>query len=159
MTAADAPALASLWSDSETTRWLGGPRDEAWVRADIEADVAAGDQPAGNALWTLADPTTDRVAGHCGLLRKVVDGEPMLEVTYVVHRDYRGRGWASEVAQWLVTWARDEAAAPFVIALIVPGNEASRRVAAKAGLSLWKTTVRDDGSVREVWRTELFHQG
>jgi RimJ/RimL family protein N-acetyltransferase len=32
--ASDVPALVDLWADTQVTRYLGGPRDRAWLQSE-----------------------------------------------------------------------------------------------------------------------------
>jgi RimJ/RimL family protein N-acetyltransferase len=62
-----------------------------------------------------------------------VAGEQAVELAWTVDPDSQGRGLATEAALAALEWARTLGIEE-VIALTLPGNHASRRVAEKAGL-------------------------
>lgn len=65
----DAQALSRVWSDSEVTRYLGGPRDRGEIRKLLEEDVRSGSTGYID-LWPVIEKATSEVVGHCGLLEK-----------------------------------------------------------------------------------------
>lgn len=134
-TAADADALAAAWRDpavgaanpvpadrspAAAARWLGSePRRRA---AGVALDLVA---------CPLAGPPD--VLGEVGL-RNVDPGRRRAEVGWWVAADHRGRGVAGAAVRLLVDWALDQAGLVQVWARVAPGNTASARVAAAAGL-------------------------
>ena len=78
--------------------------------------------------------------GQCGLIRHEVDGEPVLEVGYHLYPEYRGMGYAAEAATYFREYAFANRIAPFVVSIILKGNEASMAVARRNGMELWKET-------------------
>jgi ribosomal-protein-alanine N-acetyltransferase len=82
--------------------------------------------------------------GDCGLVRQSVDGVDEIEIGYHVRRDLWGQGYASEAARA----CRDYGFASFevdrLVSLIRPENMASRRVAEKNGMSVWKEVTRSN---------------
>jgi RimJ/RimL family protein N-acetyltransferase len=71
--------------------------------------------------------------GRGGLQCTAVEGEPMVELPWVIEPDREGEGLATEAALAAIEWARSLALGE-VVAMTTPGNLASRRVAEKAGL-------------------------
>jgi RimJ/RimL family protein N-acetyltransferase len=59
-----------------------------------------------------------------------------VEVAYLLARASWGRGLGTEVARALVAYAFERLEVPRLICLVDPGNEASRRVAEKAGFGV-----------------------
>jgi RimJ/RimL family protein N-acetyltransferase len=149
LTADAVDALAALWSDVEVTRHIGGPRDPAAVAESIRAAAAAPPRPYE--VWPVYEKSTGRLAGHCGLLQKEVEGRAEIELVYVIARDRWGLGYATEAAAALRDHAFDALGLTRLIGLIEPGNTASARVAAKLGMSLERETIRPGGRVMEVW--------
>ena len=74
--------------------------------------------------------------------------ERTVELGYGVHPNFRGRGYATEAARALVTWALEQDQIDRVIARCRPDNAASVRVLTKAGLA---QTGERDGLTR--WAT------
>jgi ribosomal-protein-alanine N-acetyltransferase len=72
LTLAAVEPLVALWTDPEVTRYMGGPRDPAALADSIRA--AARDPARPYDLWPVYERSSGRLAGHCGLLEKEVDG-------------------------------------------------------------------------------------
>lgn len=143
--------LVALWTDARVTRYMGGPREPVAladaIRAAAKAPARAYD------LWPVYEKASGRLAGHCGLLEKEVDGRPEIELVYVITRDRWGLGYATEAAAALRGHAFSALGLTRLIGLIEPGNAASARVAAKLGMVLERETIRPGGRVMQVWAT------
>jgi RimJ/RimL family protein N-acetyltransferase len=70
--------------------------------------------------------------GSCGY-KGPPDAEGMVEIAYGVDPDYRGRGYATEAAGALATYAFGREEVRLVRAHTLPGNSASTRVLTKCG--------------------------
>lgn len=143
----DREPIARLWSSSRVTRYLGGIRDRAAVRRALRE---YGDPEARFDLWTVEEQESGRVVGHCGLLPRRLDGEPVTEVIYVFGSRHWGKGYATEVAAALVAHAWT-LGCPEVYAFIDPGNLASQRVAARLGFVHERTIPLPAGHREQVW--------
>lgn len=148
LTEADIPALAALWSDSQATRYLGGPRDFEKVCGTLREDL--GTDPAFT-LWPVIARESGAVIGDCGLLEKEVEGRREIELVYVIAPAAWGRGYAGEAAAAICVHARAALGCQRLIALIHPENAASARVARKAGFVLEGETRRPSGTVMLVY--------
>jgi len=88
--------------------------------------------------------------GRGGLQCTAVEGEPVVELPWVIEPDRHGEGLATEAALAAIEWARslglDE-----VVTITTAGNLASRRVAEKAGFRL-------SGKVEHVGIAHLFYR-
>jgi len=144
----DAAPLARMWSDPLVTLKLGGSRNEAEVRASLEADAAVTPKPALD-LWPVVEKASGEVVGHCGLLEKEVDGQPAVELVCVFMRKVWGMGYASEAARAVVDHAFNVLGLKRIVALIEPGNDASVRVVMNVGMHFEKNTLRP--GERLVW--------
>ena len=151
---ADAAPLAVLWSDPDVTRHMGGPRDFAAIREELEEDAQAGAQPEID-LWPVVEKFSGRVVGHCGFLEKDVDGEAEVELVYVLASDCWGKGYATEAASALRDYAFHQLGLQRIISLIDPENSASARVAQKIGMGFERETRRPSGKIMQVYSLEL----
>jgi ribosomal-protein-alanine N-acetyltransferase len=139
----DLDAMAAILSDPETMRFYPAVLDRAAVAAWIERNRRryADD---GHGLWAMVLKSNGEVVGDCGLTRQSVDGVDEIEIGYHVRRDLWGRGYAPEAARACQAYGFTQLGANRLISLIRPGNQPSRRVAEKTGLSLWKELVWGD---------------
>lgn len=149
MQPADIPALVALWSDPEVTRYVGGPREPARLAESFEEDLR--NPPAAYDLWPVCEQATGRLVGHCGLLDKEVDGRAEIELVYVLARPAWGRGYATEIAQALKSYALEQMGLRRLIALIEPGNAGSERVAEKAGMHFEREVMRPGGKLMRLF--------
>jgi ribosomal-protein-alanine N-acetyltransferase len=76
------------------------------------------------------------------LVRQSVDGADEIEIGYHVRRDLWGQGFATEAARACCDFGFANLEADRLISLIRPENLASRRVAEKNGMTIWKETIR-----------------
>src|ERR1700694_3997243 len=112
---------------------LGGVRDEAGTQAYFDRNVAHW-RAHGFGLWMLRDRESGAVIGR-GVLRHLdVDGVVEVEVGYGFLPEFWGRGLATEVARVCVRLGLARLGLDSVVAIILPTNDASRRVLEKAGL-------------------------
>lgn len=152
MTLADLDLMSSMLGDPEVMTYYPAPksRDEsaAWIKWNQDNYARH-----GYGLW-IVETHDGEFVGDCGLTWQYVNGRAELEVGYHVRRDVQGRGYASEAALASRDFARDVLGVPLLVAIIHPGNVASRRVAERMGMQ----QLEDDmgGSlVRTVMGIEL----
>ncbi|ROR92280.1 GNAT family N-acetyltransferase [Nocardioides aurantiacus] len=139
MEEADLDAMAALLGDPEVMRFYPAPktRDEAleWIRWSRR-----GYAEHGHGLWVLETHEGEFV-GDCGLTWQPVGGAQVLEVGYHVVAALQGRGYATEAARACVELALGAVGESRVVAIVVPDNAPSRRVAEKVGLRVEQEAV------------------
>ena len=157
--AEDAERLADIWSDADVTRYMDGSRNHAEVNRNVLAEAEEGDRDPSDSLWPVIEKLNGRLVGHCGILKKEVDGKTERELVYVFARDTWAKGYATEAARALCQYAFDKLHLKCIIALIDPENVASAGVAKKAGLTFRGETVRPSGKRKHVYMKELVGRG
>jgi RimJ/RimL family protein N-acetyltransferase len=137
----DCDALATILSDPQTMRYYPAPFDRAAVADWIQRNRTryAND---GYGLWAMILNSTHELTGDCGLVRQSVDGVDEIEIGYHVRRDLWGQGYATEAARASRDYGFATLGADRLISLIRPENLASRRVAEKNGMTIWKEVTR-----------------
>jgi [ribosomal protein S5]-alanine N-acetyltransferase len=137
----DVDALAMILSDPETMRYYPAPFDRAGVADWIQRNRIryASD---GYGLWAMILNSTNELIGDCGLVRQSVDGVDEVEIGYHMRRDLWGQGYASEAARACRDYGFANLGVIRLISLIRPENLASRRVAEKNGMTIWKEVTR-----------------
>jgi ribosomal-protein-alanine N-acetyltransferase len=151
--ASEISALVDLWTDPDVTRYMGGPRHRDQLEANLRQTLASPERPVYD-LWPLLERDNLRLVGHCGLVRKDVDGRNEVELTYVVAQSEWGFGYATEIAAALAQHAFKQLGETRLIALIDPQNSASLRVAEKIGMRFERDVVRPGGAVRRMYASE-----
>jgi ribosomal-protein-alanine N-acetyltransferase len=137
----DVDALAAILSDPETMRYYPVSFDRIGVVDWIRRNRARYSND-GYGLWALILNSTGELIGDCGLVRQSVDGADEIEIGYHVRRDLWGQGYASEAAQACRDYGFANLRVDHLISLIRPENLASRRVAEKNGMTIWKEVTR-----------------
>lgn len=139
---ADGDTMHRSYGDHETLR--------NWPRTYTRSEVASllirkerHHRQHGYGVWAMILRTTGEHIGNCGLLARRIGGWPVPELTYVVHRDHWGHGYATEAAMACRDHAFTRLGATRVIARIMYENTASRRLAARLGMrpAGWTTLI------------------
>lgn len=154
MQAEDIPALVALWMDPDVTRYLGGPREQAFLEKTFSDDLARETSPVYD-LWPVVERASGRVIGHCGLLDKEVEGQAEVDLAYIFAPSAWGQGYATEIARALIGYAAGTLRLPRLIALIEPDNIGSQRVARKLGMTHDRDIVRPGNRTVSVYRLPL----
>lgn len=145
--AADYAAANAAREDVESARWVN-----ALPQPDGDRLVAFFEQSRleGRMLHlAIAAADTDEYYGEILIfLRTAEAGEVGIgELAYVIAPGARGRGIASDAVALLSRWAFDQLHLERLQLSIHPGNEASKRVAAKAGYE-YEGTLRSTKVIR-----------
>lgn len=139
----DADDLARVISDAETMRFYPAPYDWAGVEEWISRNLRRY-REHGYGLWAMVLKETREMIGDCGITIQDVDGVGETEIGYHVRRDYWRQGLATEAARACRDYGFARLASERIISLIRPENLASRRVAEKNGMTVWKETTRKE---------------
>ncbi len=139
----DLDALAAILCDRETMRYYPVSFDRAAVADWIQRNRTryAND---GHGLWAMILKSTRELIGDCGLVRQSVDAVDEIEIGYHVRRDLWNQGYASEAARACRDYGFANLKVDRLISLIRPENLASRRVAEKNGMTIWKEVTKVD---------------
>ena len=136
ITEEDVPALYDLYEDELSRRFMEPPypyeEELAYTRDYIRHQYGFYDY----GLWVVIDRTSGRLIGRAGISQREINGEERKELGYILHRDYRGRGLATEaclaVLQEAVRLGIDE-----LFLVTDRANESSLRLASRLGFSEW----------------------
>ncbi|MES5822360.1 GNAT family protein [Streptomyces sp. RG80] len=131
----DAPAVHTAFQDPLLHQWharRAGSVEEAAEWIEEWREVWQGERAA---QWAVADAETDRLLGRVGL-RAIELGEGVAELAYWTTAAARGRGVAVRATAALTRWAFDEIGFHRLELMHATANQASCRVAHKAGFAL-----------------------
>ena len=157
-TEADFDTFASILADPEVMTFLGEgvpiPRDDAWRRF---AFLIGHWHLRGYGMCAVEEKSSGQVAGHVGVFYP--EGWPELEVGWTLHRDFQGKGYATEAGAAAMDWCFTELGREKVSSVIRPGNERSIRVAEKLGETFEReVTIQNHPCLiysisRDTWQT------
>ncbi|OPZ12788.1 MAG: Spermidine N(1)-acetyltransferase [candidate division BRC1 bacterium ADurb.BinA364] len=153
--AEDFADIHAFSSDAETALYMPwGPNSEMETRDFLRRAVAMRrETPRREYHFALVVKEAGRIVGNCGL--SVRRNDPAQgEIGYVMHRDWRGRGLATEAAGALLDFAFGSLGLHRVVALCDPRNAASARVLEKAGLRREGHSI-ESAWIKGEWRDEL----
>jgi len=128
---------------------------EFFVSGEVSADFLASMRALeGPDPWRLGFAVVfeDAVIGSGGF-KGPPDAAGMVEIAYGIVPEHQGRGYATEVAQALVAFARESDAVKLIRAHTLRSPNASTKVLTKCGFKfMGEVNEPDDGL---VWRWEL----
>lgn len=132
----DAPGYQVLLLDPQVSAWLRPQPLPPFSSSEI-AEMLADDlrhwREAGFGPWVLAETASGELVGRVGLHRTSIGGELVTELAWTVRPPWQGRGLATTGAREGIGLASSLGIAELV-ALVLPDNRASRRVAEKCGM-------------------------
>jgi RimJ/RimL family protein N-acetyltransferase len=125
----------SHFTQPEVERWLRPsplpPFNSGALDELIEGDCAHWSDH-GFGPWVLIERDSGAFAGRGGLHWTTVAETAMVEIAWSIEPRLHGNGYATEMATAAIGWAR-ELDFEELVALVLPDNIASRRVAEKVG--------------------------
>lgn len=134
---ADLDACAAMWGDAQVTRYIGGrpfARDEVWARL---LRYVGHWQEMGYGFWALTEKASGRLVGELGFADFKRELDPSFgetpEMGWVLSPAAHSKGYASEAVTAALAWADGHFGGGRTVCMIHPENEASLRVARKAG--------------------------
>ena len=96
-------------------------------------------------LWATIHKATNRFIGRCGLLPWTIDGQPEVEVAYMIAKEFWRQGLGSEAAQGIMNYGFDQLGLARLVCLIDRENTASVKVATSTGMTFEKEGVDEHG--------------
>ena len=113
-------AYEHSFSDRDVAEWLARQRERY--------------RPGGFGLWAVVLPSTGEMVGQAGITWQDCEGQPVLEVGYLLKKRFWRRGYASEAARACRDYAFRVLGAEKVSSIIKTDNLASIRVAQRNGM-------------------------
>jgi len=123
-----------LSTDPDVIKYADSPaRDLEEARQRLEQGPLSDYKEYGYGRFAVELKETGKVIGFCGI--KYLPEIELPEVGYRYLKQYWGRGIGTEAAKVCVDFARDDLKVEKLVALIIPENIASIRVAEKLGMT------------------------
>jgi RimJ/RimL family protein N-acetyltransferase len=132
--------LLALYRDPAVAEWFG-----EWTAERVEREVArmaAGWRADGVHKWMAYDRVTGERIGRGGLSWADVDGARRLEIGWVVHGRFQGRGYATEIGRAGLAFAAGVPGVAEIVAYTEVANHRSRAVMERLGFGYRKEIVR-----------------
>ena len=130
--------FADLWemlSDPEVMYAWEHTFNETQVQEWIDTQFERYDE-TGVGVFAAIAKETGKMVGQFGLVWAEIEGENVLELTYMLKKAYFGKGFAVEASKACLDYAFNEMGVAKVYAPIRPENQPSRKVAEKLGFSV-----------------------
>jgi RimJ/RimL family protein N-acetyltransferase len=132
----DLPLFAEQNADPVVMRYLVGPLTRA-QSDDYAAQAARHLAETGYGKWAVEAPGVAPFIGAVGLSRVKFEASftPAVEVAWRLHRNYWGRGYATEAARAAIEDGFTRVGLSEIVALTALGNLASQRVMQRVGMT------------------------
>ena len=126
----------------EVRRWLHIPesldRSDAWQQM---AWFVGQWELRGTGHWSLEEKKSGQFVGRAGLHRPERHDWPGVEVGWLLHPDYWGRGYATEAGAAAVRYGFDDLQVDKLFSCILPENHRSQAVAKRLGFEFLEERV------------------
>lgn len=87
----------------------------------------------GYGMWLVFQKETGKIIGRAGLEHREINDEIELELGYLIGKKYQGQGYATEVCQAILAYAKENTDFEHINCVIQKGNEVSVHMAEKLG--------------------------
>jgi len=146
---ADLDALAAIWADPRTTRFIG---NQTRSRQDIWKQIQrtlGGWALLGYGYWAITLKETGVLIGEAGFMEGLRDIAPSFtgipEAGWVISPSHWNKGYAGETLAAIHAWSDKTLPIKETACIIEPGHAASIHLAEKAGYRLTdKTNIGQD---------------
>ena len=129
----DLDALFELYADGEIDKYTDSlypyEEEKEFQRAYIENMY----RYFGYGLWLVFSKETGALIGRAGLEHREYNGEIELELGYIIGTKYQGQGYATEICEAILEYARENTYFERINTLIEEGNIASEKLTKKLG--------------------------
>ena len=128
-------ALSKILQDKETMYAYNGAFSDEETQEWLDKQIARY-KKYGFGLWALILKETDEMIGQCGITVQPWKDTEVLEIGYLLRKDYWHKGLATEAAQRCKEYAFDNLNAEEVCSIIRDTNIASQNVAVRNGMKI-----------------------
>ena len=142
----DIDPLLRIFTDPLVITSFGIPPFERYqMKQWVQRNLSHQDE-FGYGLFSVILKCNSLLIGDCGLERRDIDGEMVTELGYDFLSDYWHKGLATEAARAVRDYAFMKLRLPGLVSLIRVGNDASKRVAERVGMTLISELTHDGSS-------------
>ena len=144
----DADAFHAIWGDPEVIFW-GATRDLTASRSLLDGLRERSSAMPDACGWLSVAPHGGPIVGNV-LLQPAKSLPDDLEIGWHIAKASQGRGYATEAAQAVLSLGFERFDHPRIIALIMPTNAPSQRVATRLGMTSGERVMHAE-EPHDIW--------
>jgi len=153
----DLDALYRLYQGASAARFLEPlyerEKEEEYTRAYITNMYRF----YGYGMWVAIEKSSGEIIGRAGIQNQSLNGEAVLELGYLVGEPYQNQGYATELCQAILEYAREKTGFSEISCLIAKENVISVHLALKLGFT-WQEEVEIKGKTLQRYKKTLQFQ-
>ncbi len=111
----------------------------------------------GFGMWLAIERASGKLIGRAGLNLREIHGESMLELGYLIGKEFQNQGFATELCQGILQFAAEGTEFEELNCLIEKGNEVSVHLAKKLGFQ-WREEIKIQGKNMQRYTKSLHFQ-
>jgi ribosomal-protein-alanine N-acetyltransferase len=151
----DLSSLFELYRDPEIRKYFPeGTRTLAETKEELDWFLHGHPRRPELGLWATIERGTGEFLGRCGLLPWSIGGVPEVELAFLINKSRWGQGFATEAARGIIQYAQSGLNLNRLICLVMPGNDASARVAHKVGM-IFEREYTDEFGLCHIYARSL----
>lgn len=155
MTVEDLDGLYELYQGEGMTDFIEGlyedrKKEEEYTRAYIRNMYPF----YGFGMWIAIERATGRMIGRAGLNLREIHGKLVLELGYLIGKEFQSRGFATELCEGILQFAREGTEFEEIHCLIEKGNGISVHLAEKLGFN-WQEELKIQGKNMQRYMKSL----
>ena len=108
----------------------------------------------GYGMWLVFEKETGKLIGRAGLEHREINEETELELGYLIGKPYQGKGYATEVCQAILAYAKENTGFEQINCVVQKGNDVSIHMAQKLGFE-YREDYEIDGKIMHRFVLEL----
>ena len=133
MTVEDLPLLYELYDDDEIRKFIEPLYDYEEEKKFTESYIENMYGFYGFGLWLIFNKEDNALVGRAGLGIRNIDGEDRTELGYIIGRNFRKKGIATEVCNAIIKYSEDKLGIKDLVIVTRADNLASIKTAKKLG--------------------------
>lgn len=153
----DLENLVALRSDPDVMKYIGDGsiQTEEKVKDFLLKVLIPYQEKHGTGFFAVFEKISGHFIGQAGLFHMgFYDKQPDIELAYRLHKQYWGKGYATELAKALIHWGFEHLNLDKIVAGAEPENIASQKVLIKAGFDC--KGLQKWGNDREMLYYEIY---
>lgn len=143
MTLEDLDGLYEIYAQDGMTDYVEPLYERKEEEAYTQAYIDNMYRYYGYGMWLVFDRFTDQMIGRAGLNNQEIEGEIVLEMGYLIRTEYQGQGYATEVCEAILEYAKEALDFTEVSCMVDPHNQKSIHFLKKMNFQEGKEVVLD----------------